>query len=43
MPGINIYYAPEDEKRILGVLSNYLPFEQHEMDIVDRLVSKIRF
>lgn len=40
---ISIYYAPEDEERILAVLNNKLPFEQARRDAVDSLMRRIRF
>lgn len=43
MPPINIYYDPNDEDRIIRVLSQYLPFEHQEPDIADRLARKVRF
>jgi len=38
-----IYYAPADEDRILAVLSDQLPFEEHRSDAVDSLMRHIRF
>jgi len=38
-----IYYAPDDEEKILAVLSNQLPFEEHRRDAVDGLMRRIRF
>ncbi len=38
-----IYYAPQDEDRIVGLLSDYLPLEEHGHDAIDRLLHKIRF
>lgn len=43
MPTLSIYYAPDDEDKIVDVLSQYLPFEPREHDTVDRLMRKIRF
>jgi hypothetical protein len=42
-PPTTIYYAPEDEDRIITLLSNYLPFEQQRRDAVDSLMRRIRF
>lgn len=42
-PPISIYYAPEDEEKILTLLSQYLPFEQPRRDAVDSLMRRIRF
>jgi hypothetical protein len=43
MPGISIYYPPEEEQRILGTISNYLPHETRTPDVIDRLMRKVRF
>jgi hypothetical protein len=40
---LSIYYAPQDEDRIVGVLSEQLPYEQRRRDAVDSLMRKIRF
>jgi hypothetical protein len=42
-PPISIYYAPEDEEKILALLSQYLPFEEPRRDAVDSLMRRIRF
>jgi hypothetical protein len=42
-PPISIYYAPEDEEKIVALLSDKLPFEQRRLDAVDNLMRKIRF
>lgn len=38
-----IYYAPQDEDRIVGLLSDKLPMENRNHDAVDRLMHRIRF
>ena len=43
VPPLSIYYDQADEDRILNVIGNYIPHEEHEHDFVDRLMSKIRF
>jgi hypothetical protein len=43
MPVVVLYYAPEDEERIIAVLSNFLPLEQRELDTIDRVTKRIRF
>ncbi len=40
---ITIYYAPEDEDKILNLLAERLPFEQPPRDAVDSLMRRIRF
>lgn len=42
-PSLTIYYAPEDEERVLSVLSTQLPFDQHKLDLTDRFMRHIRF
>ena len=43
MPGINIYFPPEQEDQIVGTLGNYLPHEDRPPDAIDRLMRKVRF
>lgn len=43
MPIISVYFAPEDEQKIMNVLSAYLPVEQRSLDPVERLMRKMRF
>lgn len=43
MPPISIYYDPQDEERIVEVLSYYLPMENRSHDVFDRLIKRIRF
>ena len=38
-----IYYAPEDEDRIVAMLSDYLPLEDRDHDAIDRLMHRIHF
>ncbi|MGH7194316.1 MAG: hypothetical protein ACREJM_12415, partial [Candidatus Saccharimonadales bacterium] len=38
-----IYYAPQDEDRIVSLLSDYLPLERRTHDAVDWLMHRIRF
>lgn len=38
-----IYYPPEEEEKIVSVLSNYLPLDEHKHDAVDRFMRRIRF
>lgn len=40
---ITIYYAPEDEDRIVKLLADRLPLEEGGHDAVDRLMQRIRF
>ena len=43
MPALSIYFAPEDEDRILDTLSLYLPLEQGKLDLFETIVRRIRF
>ena len=43
MPGLSIYFAPNDGQKIVDVLSDYLPFEARELDPVDKLMHRLRF
>lgn len=38
-----VYFAPEEEERIVNVLMPRLPFEEYSHDAVDRLMRHIRF
>jgi hypothetical protein len=38
-----IYYAPEDEDRIIDVISPHLPHEEHRADVLDHMMRRIRF
>ncbi len=43
MPPLSVYYDEADEVRIMDVIGRYIPHEDHPPDMVDRLMSKIRF
>jgi hypothetical protein len=43
MPGITLYFPPEQEEKIIDTLNNYLPFEDKDPDAIDRLMNKIGF
>jgi hypothetical protein len=42
-PPLNIYFAPDDERTIIEALGSYLPQEQRQQDMVDRLMRRIHF
>lgn len=42
-PLVTIYYAPEDEEAIVGLLSDRLPMENRQKDALERLMWRIRF
>lgn len=43
MPPITIFYDPQTEDLIINALSDHLPHEDRAPDLVDRLMSRIRF
>jgi hypothetical protein len=38
-----IYFAPDDEDKILAILKDQIPFEEHRRDAIDSLMRRIRF
>jgi hypothetical protein len=43
MPPLSVYYDQADEERIISVIGSHIPHEEHDNDLVERLMSKIRF
>ncbi len=43
MPGLSIYFAPDEGQKIVDYISEYLPFEQKELALFDSLMHRIRF
>jgi hypothetical protein len=43
LPPITIFYDPKEEDKIIDALADYLPHEDREPDVVDKLMSRIRF
>lgn len=43
MPTVAMYYAPEDEQKIIDMLDNFLPQEDRQHDMMDRISRRIRF
>ncbi len=43
LPPITMIYDPKEEDAIINALADYLPHEEKEPDMVDRLMSRIRF
>ena len=43
MPGLSVYFPPEQGDKIIGVLSSYLPHEERQQDAIERLMRKVRF
>ena len=38
-----MYFAPEDADQIVDMISQYLPYEEHELDTIDRISKRVRF
>jgi hypothetical protein len=43
MPGLSIYFAPQDGQKIVNLLGEFLPYEQRKLDAVGNLMHRIRF
>ncbi len=43
MPALTIYFEPKDEKKIIDMLADRLPFEKRQVDVVENLMHRIRF
>lgn len=43
MPAVNIYFAEEDGEEIVDLLGSRLPMQELHLDIVDRLMRRLRF
>jgi len=43
MPSLSVRYTPENMNEVLGMLSEYLPFEERRPDLIDSLMRHIRF
>lgn len=42
-PPVTIYFAPDDQQKIMAILGRELPFEEPRRDVIDTLLRKIRF
>lgn len=42
-PPLSIYYDPTDEEKIVSVISQHLPLEERQHDMIDRFARRIRF
>lgn len=42
-PPVVIYFSKDEEERIQDILENYLPFEEKNLDFIDRATKRIRF
>lgn len=43
MPLLSVYFDPEDEEKVLDILSSHLAFDHREYDMVDKFMRKVRF
>lgn len=43
LPPMTIFYDPKEEDKIVDALADYLPHEDREPDLVDRIMGRIRF
>lgn len=43
MPMVTAYFDSKDQDRIVSTIGNYLPFEERQMDGIDRLTHRLRF
>jgi hypothetical protein len=42
MPPLSAYFDPKDEKKITEVLGEYLPYENRQLDSIERLARRLR-
>jgi hypothetical protein len=42
-PIMSVYFEPQDGKQIVGMLSRFLPIENHKLDPIDKFMHKVRF
>jgi len=43
MPPVSVYFLPQDGAKIIATLSNILPLEDRQPDLIDRLMKRVRF
>ncbi|MCX6727406.1 MAG: hypothetical protein NTX11_01155 [Candidatus Saccharibacteria bacterium] len=43
MPGLSIYFSPQEGQQIVDFLGEFLPYEEKQLDNIDRLMHRIRF
>jgi hypothetical protein len=43
MPMVSAYFAPQDGDKIVNVIGEHLPMEEHKIDNIDRLARRLRF
>lgn len=42
MPPVTAYFDPSEQEKIVQALGDYLPYEEHQMDGIDRLTRRLR-
>lgn len=42
-PALSVYFDPADEQRIVDKLSHRLPFEEHQVDTIEKISRRLRF
>jgi hypothetical protein len=42
MPPLSVYFDPKDEPKIIEAIGNYLPYENRQLDQIDRLTRRLR-
>lgn len=42
MPPVSAYFDPASEKKIMEAVGNYLPYEDRELDAIERLARRLR-
>ncbi|HSX53062.1 MAG TPA: hypothetical protein VLF90_01695 [Patescibacteria group bacterium] len=43
MPILTIYFDPKDGPKIVNMMAQFLPVENHKLDPIDRLMQRLRF
>lgn len=43
MPAVNIYFSESDGEKIVDILGSRLPMQQMQLDVIDRLMRRLRF
>jgi len=43
MPPLAIHYPPEEEDKIIDMLADYLPYEEHKRDPIENFSRRVRF
>lgn len=43
MPPVAAYFSPENEQKIIDIIGDHVPYEEHQLDAIDRLTRRFRF